>query len=153
MCNIAVWLPISIEHCYMVVSSCTLLILKAQMESYGMTMMYLVFISEFWSYKLASRNANSSHCHTPLCMQFSTYIRVPRGEKGIMRTWHTLTCLLTGWVISLMEKHGLVMVMKFHCEIRLLYEVFPMSYLMEQAGGQAFTGKQRVYHILFSLLC
>jgi len=34
--------------------------------------------------------------------------------------------------------------MEFHCEIRLLYEVFPMSYLMEQAGGQAFTGKQRV---------
>jgi len=31
--------------------------------------------------------------------------------------------------------------MEFHCEIRLLYEVFPMSYLMEQAGGQAFTGK------------
>jgi hypothetical protein len=28
---------------------------------------------------------------------------------------------------------------------RVLYEVFPMSFLMEQAGGQAFTGKQRVY--------
>ena len=27
---------------------------------------------------------------------------------------------------------------------RVLYEVFPMSFLMEQAGGQAFTGKQRV---------
>ncbi|KHN33490.1 Fructose-1,6-bisphosphatase, cytosolic [Glycine soja] len=26
-------------------------------------------------------------------------------------------------------------------KLRLLYEVFPMSYLMEQAGGQAFTGK------------
>lgn len=26
----------------------------------------------------------------------------------------------------------------------VLYEVFPMSFLMEQAGGQAFTGKQRV---------
>ncbi|KAG4380970.1 hypothetical protein GLYMA_15G050101v4 [Glycine max] len=25
--------------------------------------------------------------------------------------------------------------------LMLLYEVFPMSYLMEQAGGQAFTGK------------
>lgn len=34
--------------------------------------------------------------------------------------------------------------MGFHCQIRILYEVFPMSYLMEQAGGQAFTGKQRV---------
>ncbi|KAB1206965.1 Fructose-1,6-bisphosphatase, cytosolic [Morella rubra] len=28
-------------------------------------------------------------------------------------------------------------------KLRVLYEVFPMSYLMEQAGGQAFTGKQR----------
>lgn len=27
----------------------------------------------------------------------------------------------------------------------VLYEVFPMSFLMEQAGGQAFTGKQRVF--------
>lgn len=26
----------------------------------------------------------------------------------------------------------------------VMYEVFPMSFLMEQAGGQAFTGKQRV---------
>lgn len=29
---------------------------------------------------------------------------------------------------------------------RVLYEVFPMSFLMEQAGGQAFTGKQRVLY-------
>uniref|UniRef100_M1C8B0 Fructose-1,6-bisphosphatase, cytosolic n=1 Tax=Solanum tuberosum TaxID=4113 RepID=M1C8B0_SOLTU len=29
-------------------------------------------------------------------------------------------------------------------KLRVLYEVFPMSFLMEQAGGQAFTGKQRV---------
>ncbi|KAF0925557.1 hypothetical protein E2562_017168 [Oryza meyeriana var. granulata] len=28
-------------------------------------------------------------------------------------------------------------------KLRILYEVFPMSFLMEQAGGQAFTGKQR----------
>ncbi|KAL0432280.1 UNVERIFIED_CONTAM: Fructose-1,6-bisphosphatase, cytosolic [Sesamum latifolium] len=27
-------------------------------------------------------------------------------------------------------------------KLRVLYEVFPMSFLMEQAGGQAFTGKQ-----------
>lgn len=27
----------------------------------------------------------------------------------------------------------------------VLYEVFPMSFLLEQAGGQAFTGKERVY--------
>ncbi|KAK6240621.1 hypothetical protein SCA6_006010 [Theobroma cacao] len=27
-------------------------------------------------------------------------------------------------------------------KLRVLYEVFPMSYLMEQAGGQAFNGKQ-----------
>lgn len=26
----------------------------------------------------------------------------------------------------------------------VLYEVFPMSFLMEQAGGQSFTGKQQV---------
>ncbi|XP_077247680.1 fructose-1,6-bisphosphatase, cytosolic-like [Tasmannia lanceolata] len=26
--------------------------------------------------------------------------------------------------------------------LSVLYEVFPMSFLMEQAGGQAFTGKQ-----------
>ncbi|GLT42721.1 hypothetical protein SLA2020_167070 [Shorea laevis] len=29
-------------------------------------------------------------------------------------------------------------------KLRVLYEVFPMSFLMEQAGGQAFTGKQPV---------
>lgn len=28
---------------------------------------------------------------------------------------------------------------------RVLYEVFPMSFLVEQAGGQSFTGKQRVF--------
>ena len=30
----------------------------------------------------------------------------------------------------------------WNCSV--LYEVFPMSFLMEQAGGQSFTGKQRV---------
>lgn len=37
-----------------------------------------------------------------------------------------------------------------HCpwyENSVLYEVFPMSFLMEQAGGQAFTGKERVCSI------
>ncbi|GJM88704.1 hypothetical protein PR202_ga05254 [Eleusine coracana subsp. coracana] len=29
----------------------------------------------------------------------------------------------------------------------VLYEVFPMSFLMEQAGGQAFTGKQRALEL------
>ncbi|XP_004485532.1 fructose-1,6-bisphosphatase, cytosolic-like [Cicer arietinum] len=33
-------------------------------------------------------------------------------------------------------------------KLRLLYEVFPMSYLMEQAGGQAFTGKQRALDVV-----
>lgn len=33
------------------------------------------------------------------------------------------------------------------CHCSLLYEVFPMSFLMEQAGGQAFTGKGRVSDI------
>lgn len=28
-------------------------------------------------------------------------------------------------------------------KLRVLYEVFPMAFLMEQAGGQAFTGRQR----------
>eukprot|EP00252_Welwitschia_mirabilis_P020418 TRINITY_DN5001_c0_g1_i3.p1 TRINITY_DN5001_c0_g1~~TRINITY_DN5001_c0_g1_i3.p1 ORF type:complete len:339 (+),score=21.08 TRINITY_DN5001_c0_g1_i3:75-1091(+) len=32
-------------------------------------------------------------------------------------------------------------------KLRLLYEVFPMSFLMEQAGGQAFTGKIRALEI------
>ncbi|KAL9317649.1 hypothetical protein ACSQ67_014166 [Phaseolus vulgaris] len=31
-------------------------------------------------------------------------------------------------------------------KLHVLYEVFPMSFLMEQAGGQAFTGKQRVIY-------
>uniref|UniRef100_A0A0E0L315 fructose-bisphosphatase n=1 Tax=Oryza punctata TaxID=4537 RepID=A0A0E0L315_ORYPU len=30
----------------------------------------------------------------------------------------------------------------------VLYEVFPMSFLMEQAGGQAFTGKQRALELV-----
>lgn len=33
-------------------------------------------------------------------------------------------------------------------KLRVLYEVFPMSFLMEQAGGQAFTGKQRALDIV-----
>ncbi|XP_042055032.1 fructose-1,6-bisphosphatase, cytosolic-like [Salvia splendens] len=33
-------------------------------------------------------------------------------------------------------------------KLRVLYEVFAMSYLMEQAGGQAFTGKQRALDLL-----
>lgn len=32
-------------------------------------------------------------------------------------------------------------------KLRVLYEVFPMSFLMEQAGGQAFTGKERVRYL------
>lgn len=35
-------------------------------------------------------------------------------------------------------------------KLRVLYEVFPMSFLMEQAGGQAFTGKQRVQTNLYA---
>jgi len=33
-------------------------------------------------------------------------------------------------------------------KLRVLYEVFPMSFLMEQAGGQAFTGKQRALELV-----
>ncbi|GFY89179.1 inositol monophosphatase family protein [Actinidia rufa] len=33
-------------------------------------------------------------------------------------------------------------------KLRVLYEVFPMSYLMEQAGGQGITGKQRALELL-----
>ncbi|CAI0625644.1 unnamed protein product [Linum tenue] len=33
-------------------------------------------------------------------------------------------------------------------KLRVLYEVFPMSFLMEQAGGQAFTGKERALDLL-----
>lgn len=33
-------------------------------------------------------------------------------------------------------------------KLRVLYEVFPMSFLMEQAGGQAFTGKQRALDLI-----
>lgn len=33
-------------------------------------------------------------------------------------------------------------------KLRVLYEVFPMAYLMEQAGGQAFTGKQRALELV-----
>ena len=36
----------------------------------------------------------------------------------------------------------------WNCSV--LYEVFPMSFLMEQAGGQSFTGKQRVCFSSFS---
>jgi fructose-1,6-bisphosphatase I len=32
-------------------------------------------------------------------------------------------------------------------KLRVLYEVFPMSFLMEQAGGQAFTEKQRALEL------
>ncbi|KAG4984094.1 hypothetical protein AAZX31_10G213300 [Glycine max] len=33
-------------------------------------------------------------------------------------------------------------------KLRVLYEVFPMSFLMEQAGGQAFTGNQRALDLV-----
>ncbi|GLT85974.1 hypothetical protein SLE2022_041390 [Rubroshorea leprosula] len=33
-------------------------------------------------------------------------------------------------------------------KLRILYEVFPMSYLIERAGGQAFTGKQRALDLV-----
>ncbi|GLJ54767.1 hypothetical protein SUGI_1176410 [Cryptomeria japonica] len=33
-------------------------------------------------------------------------------------------------------------------KLRVLYEVFPMSFLMEQAGGQSFTGKKRALDIV-----
>ncbi|KAH1096729.1 hypothetical protein J1N35_013650 [Gossypium stocksii] len=33
-------------------------------------------------------------------------------------------------------------------KLRALYEVFPMSFLMENAGGQAFTGKQRALDLV-----
>ncbi|XP_006655360.1 fructose-1,6-bisphosphatase, cytosolic-like [Oryza brachyantha] len=33
-------------------------------------------------------------------------------------------------------------------KLRVLYEVFPMSFLMEHAGGQAFTGKQRALELV-----
>ncbi|CDY64046.1 BnaA08g29810D [Brassica napus] len=33
-------------------------------------------------------------------------------------------------------------------KLRVLYEVFPMSFLMEQAGGQAFTGKKRALDLV-----
>ncbi|XP_021285308.1 fructose-1,6-bisphosphatase, cytosolic isoform X1 [Herrania umbratica] len=33
-------------------------------------------------------------------------------------------------------------------KLRVLYEVFPMSFLTEQAGGQAFTGKQRALDLV-----
>ncbi|OAY70167.1 Fructose-1,6-bisphosphatase, cytosolic [Ananas comosus] len=33
-------------------------------------------------------------------------------------------------------------------KLRVLYEVFPMSFLIEQAGGQAFTGKQRALDLV-----
>ncbi|XP_042475079.1 fructose-1,6-bisphosphatase, cytosolic-like [Macadamia integrifolia] len=33
-------------------------------------------------------------------------------------------------------------------KLRVLYEVFPMSFLMEQAGGQSFTGKQRALDLV-----
>ncbi|XP_010533395.1 PREDICTED: fructose-1,6-bisphosphatase, cytosolic-like [Tarenaya hassleriana] len=33
-------------------------------------------------------------------------------------------------------------------KLRVLYEVFPMSFLMEQAGGQAFTGKGRALDLV-----
>ncbi|CAL5185434.1 unnamed protein product [Lathyrus oleraceus] len=33
-------------------------------------------------------------------------------------------------------------------KLRVLYEVFPMSFLLEQAGGQSFTGKQRALDLI-----
>lgn len=33
-------------------------------------------------------------------------------------------------------------------KLRVLYEVFPMSFLVEQAGGQAFTGTQRALELI-----
>ncbi|KAJ4951490.1 hypothetical protein NE237_028322 [Protea cynaroides] len=37
-------------------------------------------------------------------------------------------------------------------KLRVLYEVFPMSFLMEQAGGQSFTGKQRALDLVPNMI-
>lgn len=47
----------------------------------------------------------------------------------------------------LLQRSAFIMIYgRFFMWFRVLYEVFPMSFLVEQAGGQAFTGKQRVCH-------
>lgn len=33
-------------------------------------------------------------------------------------------------------------------KLRVLYECFPMAFIMEQAGGQAFTGKGRMLELV-----
>ena len=54
------------------------------------------------------------------------------------------------WILVVIVSAACKIVVKItntnKCNIwtRVLYEVFPMSFLMEQAGGQAFTGKERV---------
>jgi hypothetical protein len=54
------------------------------------------------------------------------------------------------WNIS-PEIAYVVLISKDFLSPRVLYEVFPMSFLMEQAGGQSFTGKERVRILLLSV--
>lgn len=96
----------STAHCFMVVSSYTLLIRRAPMENSGMLSSSLAFLFSLQEFRW----------------------------KFIIKITKSLSWWITLWTTS------------------VLYEVFPMSFLMEQAGGQAFTGKQRVLTWAFVLL-
>ncbi|KAF9601790.1 hypothetical protein IFM89_022958 [Coptis chinensis] len=43
---------------------------------------------------------------------------------------------------------GQILPSQYPIPTKVLYEVFPMSFLMEQAGGQAFTGKEQALDLV-----
>lgn len=66
----------------------------------------------------------------------------PNGKLRYILPFHPLL-----WLISFVAYYNFYIFISFSnfSSNSVLYEVFPMSYLMEQAGGQAFTGKLRVF--------
>ena len=80
-----------------------------------------------WSWLLESFNANSDILDTCRGSKKRHAKCAAMDARGVAK--QICTC-------------GMIRLVSFYC--RVLYEVFPMSLLVEQAGGAAFTGKIRV---------
>lgn len=67
-----------------------------------------------------------------------------------------MSCSTSAFTLGLKSISKIDKTLKINCWLNwtvlcsVLYEVFPMSFLMEQAGGQSFTGKERVIYISFN---
>lgn len=114
----AAWLLMFTGHCFTEAYLCTLQTRKAPMENYGMFCLSGSTDKKIIAgYHLNTITSYDKWQFASFALVFDVFF------KSMPYLVNNKVCLLCNSV---------------------LYEVFPMSYLMEQAGGQAFTGKQRV---------